>query len=139
MRHYLVDMTHSHPPDDSRTPRKSAGSYEDRQRALDPHREEELQGVEAEVASRLRRRGVALTGHETPEEMADLLDAVERFEAAVEAHGGDLFVDTPTSGDRASQPDNPLYVLPRRESMEPVEAYVARLRDATSRVRRADH
>ncbi len=41
----------------------------------------------AEVADRLRRRGVALTGAERSDDLADLLSAVERFEKAVEAHG----------------------------------------------------
>jgi hypothetical protein len=113
------------------------GSFEDQQRALDPHRDEELQGVEAEVAGRLRSRGVYLTGQETPDDMADLLDAVERFEGAVEAHGGDLFVDTPASaasGSRVSQPDNPAYVLPKRAPQESVARYLVRVSEATDRL-----
>src|SRR2546429_954978 len=53
----------------------------------------------AEVSARLRSRGVAVTGGESPEDLVDLLAAVERFEAAVEAHGGDLMVrDLKSSG-----------------------------------------
>jgi len=59
------------------------GKPEDRERA----------DVAAEIGERLRSRGVALTGAERPDDLADLLSAVERFEKAVEAHGGDLMVD----------------------------------------------
>jgi hypothetical protein len=128
------------PSSSDRTPRAPrSGSFEDQQRALDPHRDEELQGVEAEVAGRLRSRGVYLTGQETPDDMADLLDAVERFEGAVEAHGGDLFVDTPASlasGARVSQPDNPAYVLPERAPQESVARYLVRVSEATERLLR---
>jgi len=54
---------------------------------------EQRSAAVVEVAARLRTRGITVTGAERPEELADLLSAVERFEAAVEAHGGDLMVD----------------------------------------------
>src|SRR5579862_4644603 len=106
-------MTDHHAPDQDPRPSR-AGAFEELQRTLDPHRDEERRGVEAEVRARLRGRGVLLTGDETPTDMADLLDAVDRFDGAVEAHGGDLFVDTPTPlrGDQVAQPDNPAFVLP---------------------------
>src|SRR5207247_3632450 len=72
---------------------------------------EERAAAVAEVAARLRSRGIALTGAEDPGDLADLLSAVERFEAAVEAHGGDLMVDDLKS----SQPDDRHFVVPRRE------------------------
>ena len=53
-------------------------------------RDEERARAAAEVATRLRQRGIALTGAERPDERVDLLSAVERFEVVVEAHGGDL-------------------------------------------------
>jgi hypothetical protein len=113
------------------------GSSEELQRALDPHRDEERRSVEAEVAARLRTRGVLLTGTETADEVADLLDAVDQFDAAVEAHGGDLFVDTPTAlhSDRVEQPDNVAYVLPTRAAHEAVASYLARVAAAVSRLR----
>src|SRR5260370_1662892 len=83
--------------------------YEDFENTLDPHRAEERAAAAAEVATRLRDRGVAVTGGEKPEELVDLLSAVERFEAAVEAHGGDPMVD----GLKSSQPDQPHLLLPR--------------------------
>src|SRR2546428_6398027 len=71
---------------------------------------EERAAAVAEVAARLRSRGMALTGAEDPGDLADLLSAVERFEAAVEAHGGDLMVDDLKS----SRPDDRHFVVPRR-------------------------
>jgi hypothetical protein len=130
-------MTDSSVPSDNvRTP-PLAGSFEDLQRALDPHRDEERAGVELEVAARLRSRGVQLTGKERPDEMADLLDAVDQFESAVEAHGGDLLVDTPTPRDRArvEQPDNPAYVLPVRALDESVTSYISRIGEAAEQLR----
>jgi broad specificity phosphatase PhoE len=91
----------------------------------------DLNAVAAEVADRLRRRGIALRGDERPENLADLLSAVERFEAAVEAHGGDLMVDDLKS----SQPDDPHFVLPPRGAKEPVQDYIARIAEATARLR----
>jgi hypothetical protein len=70
----------------------------------------EIRDVAAEVADRLRRRGVLVRNDDTPEDLADLLSAVERFEAAVEARGGDLFVDDLNS----SEPDDIHFALPRR-------------------------
>jgi hypothetical protein len=118
-------------------PQVERGSFEDLQRALDPHRDEERQGVEQEVAARLRGRGVELTGRESPSEMADLLDAVDQFESAVEAQGGDLFIDTPTARHRSrvEQPDDPAYVLPARRSDETVASYIDRIAEATERLR----
>jgi len=86
----------------------------------------------AEVADRLRRRGVAVTGGERTDDLADLLSAVERFEAAVEAHGGDLMVDDLKS----PQPDDRHFVLPRREHAEAIRAYISRIDAATSGLHR---
>ena len=86
----------------------------------------------AEVTARLRGRGIAVTGSEKPEELVDLLSAVERFEATVEAHGGDLMVDDLKS----VQPDDRHFVVPRRAHGEAVRAYIGRIDDATARLRR---
>src|SRR3989454_6424477 len=103
--------------------------YEDFERSLDPHRADEQAAVAAEVAARLRDRGVAVTGAERPEDLADLLSAVERFEAAVEGHGGDLMVDDL----RSPEPDDAHFVLPRRDHGEAVRAYLGPTDDATAR------
>jgi hypothetical protein len=86
----------------------------------------------AEVAERLRRRGIALTGAERSGDLADLLSAVERFEKTVEAHGGDLMVDDLKS----SQPDDRHFVLPRREHGESIRAYIIRIDNAADGLRR---
>jgi len=77
----------------------------------------------AEVTARLRSRGITVTGGENPEDLVDLLSAVERFEAAVEAHGGDLMVDDLKS----SRPDDSHFVMPRRVPREAVQAYIGRI------------
>ena len=94
---------------------------------------DERRDVAKEVAGRLRRRGVRLTGNETDEELVRLLEAVERFEATVARHGGDLMVDEPVEGIRPIQPDDRRFVLPRRHDHEAVEAFVNRIAEATQR------
>ncbi len=93
----------------------------------------EIRDVAEEVADRLRRRGIPLGGSERPEHLADLLAAVESFEAAVEARGGDLMVDDLNG----SQPDDPHFLLPQRAPDESVRDYTARINEAAGRVR--DH
>jgi len=92
----------------------------------------ERRHVAGEVADRLRHRGIALTGSEKPDELADLLSAVERFESAVEAHGGDLMVDDLKS----SRPDDRHFVLPRRAQAESARAYMVRIDEAALALRR---
>jgi len=111
------------------------GSYEARQSALDPHRREERDAAAAELAGRLHARGVHLTGRETSEEVSDLLDAVSRFEDAVESRGGDLMVNTP----RSSRPEDPDFVIPTRGPRESVADYLVRISQATDRVRTRHH
>jgi hypothetical protein len=84
-----------------------------------------------EVAARLRGRGITVTGAERPEDLADLLSAVERFEATVEGHGGDLMVDDLKS----VQPDDRHFVVPRRAHGEALRTYIARIDEATARLR----
>ena len=108
------------------------GTYEEREEELDPHRSEERQGAAAEVTARLEGRGVAVTGVDGPEELADLLEEVERFEAAVKAHGGDLMVDDLKS----VRPDDQHFVLPRRQPGEGVRAFMGRVTEATARLRK---
>lgn len=99
---------------------------------MDDEEARERAAAAAEVAARLRQRGVSVTGAERPEELADLLSAVERFEATVEAHGGDLMVDDLKS----AQPDDVHFVLPRRGRGESVRAYIVRIDEAAARLRR---
>jgi hypothetical protein len=92
----------------------------------------ERDGVSAEVADRLRRRGVRLDGRETDEELVSLLEAVEAFEGEVERRGGDLMVDEPVDG-RVVQPDDAAFVLPTRAPQESVASFTARVRRALAR------
>jgi hypothetical protein len=95
----------------------------------------ELRRVSRDVAGRLAARGIALSGYERPEELAELEDAVEEFEGAVEERGGDLMVDEGPPG-RTPEPDDSHFSLPRRAERESVSDYVERLARATSEVRR---
>lgn len=92
---------------------------------------ENLRDVAEEVADRLRRRGIPLSGDERPEDLADLLTAVERFEMTVESRGGDLMVDDLNS----TEPDDPHFVLPARMPDESVRDYTARIEAATDAVK----
>ncbi len=105
--------------------------YEELENSIDPHRFEQRAAAVAEVAGRLRDRGVVVTGGEKAEDLVDLLEAVQQFEAVVEAHGGDLMVDDL----KGSQPDDPHFVLPRRGFAEATRAYVGRIHAATTRLR----
>ena len=99
----------------------------------DPHGREELQRAMLETGRRLRERGVELTGRETSEELVGLLEAVERFERAVESRGGDLMVDEGPHG-VTREPDDVHFVLPRRQPHEPVAGYLSRLSAAARAV-----
>ena len=89
-------------------------SFEEQQEDLDPHRREERNAAAVELAGRIRQKGVFLTGRETSAQLDDLMTAIDRFEGAVIARGGDLFVNMPTS----SPPENPEFVIPRRQPGE---------------------
>lgn len=104
---------------------------EDLDHVLDPHRDESLAAVSLQVAGRLHRRGIDVTGKESPEDLADLLSAVERFERLVEARGGDLMVDDLQS----SEPDDPHFVLPERRPAEPLRDYISRIEAAADRLK----
>ena len=97
-----------------------------------PKRDNERAAVAAEVADRLRHRGIVVGPTDGPADLSDLLSAVEAFESAVEAHGGDLMVDDLKS----VQPDDRHFVLPRRAHAEPIRAYIGRITAATSGLRK---
>lgn len=105
--------------------------YEEQERLLDPHRVEEQQRARQEAVDRLADRGIPTDRHDADEDIADLLDAVERFEEAVEAKGGDLMVNRIG----ASEPEDHAFVPPERRSREPAAAYRLRLEEATDRLR----
>ncbi|HUQ48334.1 MAG TPA: hypothetical protein VM053_08845 [Gemmatimonadaceae bacterium] len=101
-------------------------SSEQRSEMLDPHRREERESAGIEIAGRLLQKGIEVNAGEDPGVLADLLSAVEKFESAVEARGGDLFVNSPTSSD----PQNPEFVVPARKADENLEGYIRRINDS---------
>jgi len=109
-------------------------SFEEQQEDLDPHRREERDSAALELAGRIRQKGVLLTGGETSGQLDDLMTAIDRFEAAVIARGGDLFVNTPSS----DQPESPDFVVPNRVPGEDPESYAARINAAAERLEKAD-
>ena len=95
----------------------------------------DIERVSQEIAGRLAAAGVRLAGDETPDQLVQLQEAVERFETVVQARGGDLMVDeTPRGG--SSEPDDPHFALPSRPDHETVAQYLVRLSRATDEVRR---
>jgi hypothetical protein len=95
--------------------------------------DEERRRIAEEMSLRLRRNGVQLTGTESTEELADLEEAVEKFERMVERGGGDLMVDEPVAGGSPIAPDEAEFVLPTRKPSESVPAYIKRIHEAASR------
>jgi hypothetical protein len=91
--------------------------------------------VTRETAARLGALGMFLDGRETPEELVQVEEAVERFERLVELRGGDLMVDE-GSGRMASEPDDSHFATPVRRDHETIAAYLERLARATDDVRR---
>ena len=105
-------------------------SADDRDRALNPHREEDVRHAADLVAESLRRRGVEVDGSEDSDELASVLDAVETFERARYLRGGDSFVNDPDS----TQPDDKRFVLPQRHGDERLDAYARRVRQAAAQI-----
>ena len=102
----------------------------DSRRDLDPARAAERERVSTIVAATLQSRGVRLTGSETSDQLADILSAVERFEAAVSALGGDRMVNDRNS----NQPENELFVLPARTADESPGRYADRVLSAAEQL-----
>jgi hypothetical protein len=96
--------------------------------------ETDIARAQANVAARLHTRGVDIAEGDSPDDAVRILEAVEDFECAVEAAGGDLMVDEPPLDHRA-QPDDERFALPIRGPREPAELYIDRLTRATEIVR----
>jgi hypothetical protein len=100
----------------------------------EPRERDDVRRVSRELADRLETLGIRLTGTERPQELLDIVEAVDRFEAAVESHGGDLMMDEGPGG-RTTEPDDPHFALPVRADHESVAQYLERLARATDAVR----
>jgi hypothetical protein len=96
---------------------------------------DDLKRASEQIAARLRALGISLSGSERPEDLVRVEEAVERFEEAVEARGGDLMVDEGPRG-AAAEPDDPHFSLPLREGHEPIAKYLERIARTTDVVRR---
>jgi len=96
---------------------------DDRDQDLNPHRDADRARASAVAASPLRHRGIAVDARESSDDMAAALSAVERFEAAVAALGGDSMVNSLDT----DQHDDESLVLPRRRGDEGLTAYAARV------------
>ncbi len=107
------------------------GPYEHHQQDLDPNRPTEQHNARLEAEYRLNERGIEIAQDDSDEEVADTLEAIERFEAAVEAKGGDLFVNRIGS----SEPEDPAFVPPRRKPGESAADYWQRIEVATGQLR----
>ena len=99
----------------------------------EPTRDDDVRRVTREVSDRLGELGIWLSGAEQPEDLAQIQEAVERFELAVESRGGDLMVDEGPDG-RTREPDDPHFALPRRRADESVGRYLDRLENARKEV-----
>jgi hypothetical protein len=103
---------------------------ESRERDLNRHRGDDQRRAVAEAVVRLRSRGIEVGEDERAEDVVRLLEAVELFERAVQARGGDLMVNTPPS----RRPEDPNFVLPRRRDDESMRDYIDRVRRSASRL-----
>jgi hypothetical protein len=107
-----------------------ASRAEAREHALNPHRDEDRAHAAEMAYAQLRQRSVHVTGDEPAEELAQLVEAVERFELAVSAVGGDRMTNAPDSTD----PDDRRLVLPDRNAGEGAGAYAERISVQAARI-----
>jgi hypothetical protein len=106
---------------------------------FDSSRDRDLQRVTEALAGRLRTRGIDVSDIDDPADVESVMAAVEAFERAVTAAGGDLMVDEPPTGAKASpQPDNPAFLLPTRRADESIARYIARLDEATENIQASE-
>jgi hypothetical protein len=98
-------------------------------------REDDVTRASNQIASRLRSLGVPVSGREPPEALVKVEEAIERFEEAVRARGGDLMVDEPSASGKLD-PDDRHFVLPRPQAGESIGEYLQEIERATDRVRR---
>ena len=103
----------------SLTPQRPNATDDD----LNPHRRDDQARVAAEIRGNLRQRGVSIGDDESGDELATLLEAVERFERARSALGGDSMINRPGS----RQPERDEFVIPQRGDDESAAKYAARV------------
>jgi hypothetical protein len=87
------------------------------------------------IRSRLISRGIEIHEADAPDDIVQMMDAVDAFERAVIARGGDLMVDEPPAS-HAGEPDDPHFLLPLRAADESAAGYASRLTAAVKVVQR---
>ncbi len=109
---------------------------EGHERDLNRHRGAEQRNARDDVIARLNARGIDVTDDASVEALIEVSEAVDTFERAVQAAGGDLMVDTRP----ATEPDDPRFVLPMCHGGESLHEYALRIRSAAARLsdQRAD-
>lgn len=107
-----------------RKPRATAGDRAERR---------EVAGAAMQIARHLEQRGIRISSQDPLDDLARLLDAVELFEQAVAARGGDSYLNSSSSG-RSGRPERPDFVVPRRHEHESAMVYAARVRAAAERL-----
>ncbi len=95
----------------------------DRDDELNPHRLEDRERAATVAASQLRQRGIDADENESSDDLATLLSAVERFEQAVAALGGDSMTNALDSDEH----DDESMVLPARRGDERLPDYADRV------------
>lgn len=99
----------------------------------DPIRRRDEARAAENIADQLVERGVRIFGTESPEELGQLIEEVERFEEAVSTAGADSMINAPDS----ARPEDRRLVLPERRDDESVPRYAARVNAAAEDIRRA--
>jgi hypothetical protein len=94
--------------------------------------------IAKDLAGRLFSRGIDVRDDDSNDDVSTIEEAVERFEEAVQAAGGDLMVDEPPRG-HEGQPDDARFQLPLRHADESASQYVERLARAADELRTRRH
>lgn len=110
----------------SLTPQRPNATDDD----LNPHRSDDQARVATEVRGNLHQRGIDIGDEESGEDLVTLLEAVERFERARSALGGDSMVNRP--GTR--QPEREEFVIPQRRGDESITQYASRVEAAAEQL-----
>lgn len=100
------------------------------ERDLNRHRGDEQRSAREDIVARLNARGIDVTDDASVEALVEVSEAVDVFEHAVQAAGGDLMVDSPPS----VEPDDPRFVLPKCHGGESLHDYAMRIRSAAARL-----
>ena len=103
---------------------------EEHERELNRHRGQEQRSAREDIVARLNARGIDVTEDASVEALVEVSEAVDAFERAVQAAGGDLMVDTRP----ATEPDDPRFVLPVCHGGESLHDYALRIRNAAARL-----